>query len=163
MLSFFSPLVYIQISPNLLTLKNLKTGLEISEVAEIALSLPPKPKVILGAGAATRLASASEPARTHPAFRAPHGHWFLDFASAEALIRIQLQRVLGKGWLRVAPSVVMHPLGNPDGGFTQVELRAFREMALGAGASTARVWTGRPLANHELLSDPAALSGGKWE
>jgi rod shape-determining protein MreB len=162
MLSFFSPLVYIQISPNLLTLKNLKTGLEISEVAEIALSLPPKPKVILGAGAEARLASASEPAQLIQPFAHPRS-LVSDFASAEALIRIQLQRVLGKGWLRVAPSVVMHPLGNPDGGFTQVELRAFREMALGAGASTARVWTGRPLANHELLSDPAALSGGKWE
>ena len=162
MLSFFSPLVYIQISPNLLTLKNLKSGLEISEVAEIALSLPPKPKVILGAGAQTRLASASEPAQLIQPFAHPRS-LVSDFASAEALIRIQLQRVLGKGWLRVAPSVVMHPLGNPDGGFTQVELRAFREMALGAGASTARVWTGRPLANHELLSDQAALSGGKWE
>ena len=162
MLSFFSPLVYIQISPNLLTLKNLKTGLEISEVAEIALSLPPNPKVILGAGAQARLASASEPARLIQPFAHPRS-LVSDFASAEALIRLQLQRVLGKGWLRVAPSVVMHPLGNPDGGFTQVELRAFREMALGAGASTARVWTGRPLANHELLSDPAALSGGKWE
>lgn len=162
MLSFFSPLVYIQISPNLLTLKNLKSGLEISEVAEIALSLPPKPKVILGAGAEARLASASEPAQLIQPFAHPRS-LVSDFASAEALIRIQLQRVLGKGWLRVAPSVVMHPLGNPDGGFTQVELRAFREMALGAGASTARVWTGRPLANHELLSDQAALSGGKWE
>lgn len=162
MLSFFSPLVYIQISPNLLTLKNLKSGLEISEVAEIALSLPPKPKVILGAGAQARLASASEPAQLIQPFAHPRS-LVSDFASAEALIRIQLQRVLGKGWLRVAPSVVMHPLGNPDGGFTQVELRAFREMALGAGASTARVWTGRPLANHELLSDQAALSGGKWE
>lgn len=162
MLSFFSPLVYIQISPNLLILKNLKTGLEISEVAEIALSLPPKPKVILGAGAEARLASASEPAQLIQPFAHPRS-LVSDFASAEALIRLQLQRVLGKGWLRVAPSVVMHPLGNPDGGFTQVELRAFREMALGAGASTARVWTGRPLANHELLSDPAALSGGKWE
>lgn len=162
MLSFFSPLVYIQIAPNLLTLKNLKTGLEISEVAEIALSLPPKPKVILGAGAQARLASASEPAQLIQPFAHPRS-LVSDFASAEALIRLQLQRVLGKGWLRVAPSVVMHPLGNPDGGFTQVELRAFREMALGAGASTARVWTGRPLANHELLSDQAALSGGKWE
>ena len=162
MLSFFSPLVYIQIAPNLLTLKNLKTGLEISEVAEMALSLPPKPKVILGAGAQARLASASEPAQLIQPFAHPRS-LVSDFASAEALIRLQLQRVLGKGWLRVAPSVVMHPLGNPDGGFTQVELRAFREMALGAGASTARVWTGRPLANHELLSDPAALSGGKWE
>jgi rod shape-determining protein MreB len=161
MLSFFQPRIYIQISPHLLTLKNLKSGLEISEVAELALSLPPKPKVILGAGAEARVAAASEPAQLIQPFAHPRS-LVSDFASAEALIRVQLQRALGKGWLRVAPSVVIHPLGNPDGGFTQVELRAFREMALGAGASTVRVWTGRPLADHELLSDQV-LSGGTWD
>ena len=160
MLSFFQPRIYIQISPHLLTLKNLKSGLEISEVAELALSVPPKPKVILGAGAEARVAAASEPAQLIQPFAHPRS-MVSDFASAEALIRVQLQRALGKGWLRVAPSVVIHPLGNPDGGFTQVELRAFREMALGAGASTVRVWTGRPLADHELLSDQV-LSGGTW-
>ena len=160
MLSFFQPRIYIQISPHLLTLKNLKSGLEISEVAELALSLPPKPKAILGAGAQARVAAASEPAQLIQPFAHPRS-MVSDFASAEALIRVQLQRALGKGWLRVAPSVVIHPLGNPDGGFTQVELRAFREMALGAGASTVRVWTGRPLADHELLSDQV-LSGGTW-
>lgn len=161
MLSFFQPRIYIQISPHLLTLKNLKSGLEISEVAELALSLPPKPKAILGAGAEARVAAASEPAQLIQPFAHPRS-LVSDFASAEALIRVQLQRALGKGWLRVAPSVVIHPLGNPDGGFTQVELRAFREMALGAGASTVRVWTGRPLADHELLSDQV-LSGGTWD
>ena len=161
MLSFFQPRIYIQISPHLLTLKNLKSGLEISEVAELALSLPPKPKVILGAGAEARVAAASDPAQLIQPFAHPRS-LVSDFASAEALIRVQLQRALGKGWLRVAPSVVIHPLGNPDGGFTQVELRAFREMALGAGASTVRVWTGRPLADHELLSDQV-LSGGTWD
>ncbi|MDX9843665.1 MAG: rod shape-determining protein [Aquabacterium sp.] len=162
MLSFFQPRIYIQISPHLLTLKNLKSGLEISEVAELAVSLPPKPKAILGVGAEARVAAASEPAQLIQPFAHPRS-LVSDFASAEALIRVQLQRALGKGWLRAAPSVVIHPLGDPDGGFTQVELRAFREMALGAGASTVRVWTGRPLANHELLSDQVALSGGKWE
>lgn len=161
MLSFFQPRIYIQISPHLLTLKNLKSGLEISEAAELALSLPPKPKAILGAGAQARVAAASEPAQLIQPFAHPRS-LVSDFASAEALIRVQLQRALGKGWLRVAPSVVIHPLGNPDGGFTQVELRAFREMALGAGASTVRVWTGRPLADHELLSDEV-LSGGTWD
>jgi rod shape-determining protein MreB len=123
--------------------------------------LPPKPKAILGAGAEARVAAASEPAQLIQPFAHPRS-LVSDFASAEALIRVQLQRALGKGWLRVAPSVVIHPLGNPDGGFTQVELRAFREMALGAGASTVRVWTGRPLADHELLSDQV-LSGGTWD
>ena len=54
--------------------------------------------------------------------------------------------------LAVSPRVVMHPLGDPAGGFTQVEIRAFHEMALGAGASDVRVWQGRALTDQELLS-----------
>jgi len=46
----------------------------------------------------------------------------------------------------------MHPLGEPAGGFTQVEARAFHEMALGAGAAKAMVWRGRNLSDQELLS-----------
>jgi rod shape-determining protein MreB len=56
----------------------------------------------------------------------------------------------------LTPRVVIHPLGNPAGGFTQIERRAFREMALGAGASIVHVWTGRPLTDQELL-DPKIL------
>jgi len=46
----------------------------------------------------------------------------------------------------------MHPMGDPAGGFTQVEIRALHEMALGAGASQVKVWQGRPLTDQELMS-----------
>ena len=46
----------------------------------------------------------------------------------------------------------LHPQGDPAGGFTQVEIRAFHEMALGAGASEAVVWQGRSLTDQELLA-----------
>ena len=45
----------------------------------------------------------------------------------------------------------MHPLGTPAGGFTQIERRALRELALGAGASTVFLKEGEPLTDEELL------------
>lgn len=151
MLSFLKPTIYIQISPERLTLKNIKTGATISEVPEIAISATPK-RVILAAGVQARLAAASS---SECEVVNPFAHprtMVSDFASAEQLIKYQLRRVLGQSFLAIAPRVVIHPLGDPAGGFTEVELRAFREMAMGAGASDVQVCTGKPLADHEVLS-----------
>jgi rod shape-determining protein MreB and related proteins len=70
----------------------------------------------------------------------------------EQLVKAFIRRALEGSMLSLAPVVVMHPLGTPEGGFTQVELRAFREMAIGAGASEVVLWTGRELSNQEVLS-----------
>ena len=75
-----------------------------------------------------------------------------DFTVAEQLLKIMVSRLLGSSLFAVSPKVILHPLGDPAGGFTQVELRAFREMAHGAGASQVVVWTGRVLTDQEILS-----------
>jgi rod shape-determining protein MreB len=53
--------------------------------------------------------------------------------------------------------VVLHPRIDPEGGFTQIELRALHELALGSGASKVIIWKGRELQDQELrdLSFPA--------
>lgn len=155
------PVVYIQISPELLTVKYLKSGVTISEIPELAISAPPKPR-ILGVGTAARAASTAEPSELINPFAHPRS-LVSDFTVAEQLVKHQLRRALGKPLLAIAPSVVIHPLGSPAGGFTQVERRAFREMALGAGASEVFVWTGRPLTDEEVLARKAPQSGGEWE
>lgn len=159
----FKPVIYIQISPERLTVKNLKTGESISEVPEVAISTPPKPRVLgVGATARAAAASATEPSQVVNPFAHPRS-LVSDFTLAEQLVKHQLRRALGKRLLAISPSVVMHPLGAPAGGFTQVERRAFREMALGAGASQVFVWTGRPLGDEEVLAGKAPQSGGEWE
>ncbi|ABM93339.1 rod shape-determining protein [Methylibium petroleiphilum] len=161
MFSAFQPIVYVQISPERLTLRNLKTGESIAEVPELAISAPPKPK-ILAVGPQARVAAASQPAEVVNPFAHPRS-LVSDFTVAEQLLKHQLRKVLGNSLLSLSPCVVVHPLGSPAGGFTQVERRAFREMALGAGASEVHVWTGRPLTDQELLSRRPPPSGGEWE
>lgn len=58
-----------------------------------------------------------------------------------------------------APRAIMHPMGDPAGGFTQVEARAFHEMAIGAGASQVKVWQGRALSDQEVLTGTFPSSG----
>lgn len=160
MFSALKPIIYIQISPERLTLKNVKTGEFIAEVPELAISA--RPEKILAVGAQARVAAASQAAELVNPFAHPRT-LASDFTVAEQLIKHQLRRLLGNSLLSIAPRVVIHPLGSPAGGFTQVERRAFHEMAIGAGASEAHVWTGRQLTDQELLSGKPPSSGGEWE
>ena len=48
--------------------------------------------------------------------------------------------------------IVLHPRVAPEGGFTQIELRALHELGMGAGAYRVIVWQGRDLADEELLA-----------
>ncbi|MDR0203560.1 MAG: rod shape-determining protein [Delftia acidovorans] len=161
MLSAFVSLIYVQISPERLTLKNPKTGQALSEVPELALSPPPRRR-ILAAGPQARLAAASEPAEIVNPFAHPRS-LISDFVLAEQLLKYQLKRMHAGGWLGASPHIVIHPLGDPEGGFTQVELRALRELASAAGASKVNVWTGHPLTDEELLARRPPAQGGVWE
>jgi rod shape-determining protein MreB and related proteins len=161
MFNALQPVVYVQVSPESLSLKNLKSGQFLAEEPELAVSAPPN-STILAVGLEARAAAASNGARLVNPFAHPRS-LVSDFTAAEQLIKHQLRRILGKSWLSVAPYVVIHPLGNPEGGFTQVELRAFREMVLGAGAAEAHVWTGRPLSDGEVLSRNPPTGAGTWE
>jgi rod shape-determining protein MreB len=162
MFSAFKPVVYVQISPERLSLKNLKTGQTLAEVPELALSAPPRRRV-LAVGSEARAAAASASAEVVNPFAHPRS-MVSDFTVAELLLQHQLRRVLVPSLLTVAPCVIVHPRGSPAGGFTQVERRAFREMARGAGASEVFVWTGRPLTDEEARSRrPPEAGGGEWE
>lgn len=49
-----------------------------------------------------------------------------DFTASEQLVKAFIPKLTGASWLAMAPRVVFHPLGDPAGGFTQLEIRAFR-------------------------------------
>lgn len=161
MFSALQPVIYIQVSPERLTLKNLKTGVTISEVPEVAIRATPRPEVV-AVGLNARVAAASQPAAVVNPFAHPRS-MVSDFTVAEQLLKYQLRQVLGNSLLSPSPIVVIHPLGSPVGGFTQVERRAFREMAHGAGAAKVHVWTGRPLTDQEVLSRRPPTGEGEWE
>ena len=161
MLSALLPRVYVQITPQLLTIRNVKTGTTVAEIPELAISTSSKP-VILAVGPQARLAAASGPATVVNPFAHPRT-LVSDFTAAEQLLKYQLLRVLKPSIWRPAPCVVMHPMGKAEGGYTQVERRAFREMALGAGASQVFLWIGRPLTDAELQSRQAPSGEGEWE
>ena len=161
MLSFLKPVIYVQISAELLTVKHVRSGRVISEVPEVAISAPPKPNV-LGVGSQARVVAAGTDARVVNPFGHPRS-LVSDFTVAQQLLKEVVRRLNGDAFFTFAPFIVIHPLGSPAGGFTQVENRAFHEMALGAGASEVKVWNGRLLTDQEVLLRQFPAAAGVME
>ena len=148
MFSYLFPILYVRVSPERLTVRNVKSQNTISEIPEVAIRQGSK-GYIAGIGAeASDFKGMPNMVVINP-FAHPRS-MVSDFTVAEHLLKRFFQKALRSGLYQPSPKVVMHLLGEPQGGFTQVERRAFREMAIGAGASRVALWTGPSLTDQEV-------------
>ncbi|CAN7600102.1 rod shape-determining protein [Acidovorax sp. LjRoot117] len=160
MLQSLLPVYYVQLSPAEVSVLNVKSNVLVRNLPEVALSAGATPSV-LAVGRAARQAAA----QSGGSWANPFGHprsLVSDFVLAEAVLKHFVIQAAPAGWKRlVAPSprMVIHPLGDPEGGYTQVEIRALRELAVAAGAAHATVWQGRPLTREELKSGAFPAEG----
>lgn len=155
MLSYFTQIIYVQVSPDRLTVRNPKTGESFSDIPEVAITMNTKPSIV-GIGKDAR---TLESVKIVNPFAHPRS-MVSDFTVGEQTLKAFIHRLKVGSFLTPAPKIVMHLLGEPAGGFTQVEVRAFHEMAIGSGASQVKVWQGRNLSDQELLSWQFPSDGG---
>ena len=73
-----------------------------------------------------------------------------DFTGGERIIQYAFLKLFGTGAIRPSPIVLVHPDLVLDGGLTQIEARALREMVEGAGARRVYLHYGRPLTDKEV-------------
>ena len=78
-----------------------------------------------------------------------------NFNNAEFFLKPLVAEVKGRFLLK--PHMLIHPLERIEGGLTQIEERAFQELAIGAGAAKVKVWSGAPLSDAEVVEK---LKGG---
>lgn len=69
-----------------------------------------------------------------------------DFIVAQALLKQGVKSIRRS----LPPSVLMHPMDKVEGGLTQIDERVFLELAYGAGANKAALWTGKQLRDEEV-------------
>jgi len=155
---FMRPL-YVQLSPECVTVRDPSTQEVISEVPEIAFQQASTAKaVILAVGSSARDAAGAPDTQVLNPFAHPRS-LVSDFTVAEQVLKAFVRRIRGNSLFRPSPVIVIHPLGEHEGGLTQVELRAFRELALGAGAAKASIWLGPQLTDEQLLSGTYPATG----
>jgi rod shape-determining protein MreB and related proteins len=140
--------VYVQLHPERLTLRHVQSGRSVSGPPIAAVSSGPKPALVaVGEGALTP--PPDRPVEVINPFRHPRT-LVADFTLGEQVLKAFMRKLFEGSWFARAPLVVLHPRIDPEGGFTQIELRALHELALGAGASKVILWKGRELNDAEL-------------
>ncbi len=156
---WFDRQLYVQLSPTRLSVRDPRSGRSVAEVPEIAVRAAPGRKpVVVDVGAQARAHAAEPDVRVLNPFAHPRS-LVSDFVAAQQVFKALFRRVSGPAWLQPAPRAVLHPLGEHEGGLTQVELRALHELALGAGASGVRIWQGAALSDEQLLSREFGAAG----
>ena len=158
MLGFLRPTVYAQLDPDRLVVRDVRTGRAYAARPVGAVLTGPTRKVVrVGDDALT--ASAGRPLEIVNPFKHPR-MLIADLTLGQQVLRGFLDKLYASSLMPRQPVLVLHPRVDPEGGFTEIEIRALHELGRGAGASRVLVWHGRELLQRELLSLQLG-SGGK--
>ncbi len=152
--------LYAQLSPQRLLLRNAQIGALFDQPAVLALRAKADGahRQVVAVGAAA-LALSGQPGVT---LAQPFVHprvLLVDFVLAEKLLKAAMRAVWRPGWFALAPRLVLHPLGEAQGGLTAIELRALCELGQATGARQVQVWQGPPLTDAQLQSGQYPAQG----
>ncbi|KAA0695069.1 rod shape-determining protein MreB [Halopseudomonas laoshanensis] len=164
-LARLSTCFYVQIRASRLTVTNTTTGERWDQAPLLALESNAKGgKTLLTIGDEAKKRVGAGIELVNP-FAHPRT-LISDFSLAEKLLQEVFKAMSKNRLMPASPAVIMQPLEKLEGGLTQIEIRAMRELALGAGARDVLVregsdLTGRNIDFAELLREEQCLDGGE--
>lgn len=164
MLTLFRNTLYLRLQADRLRALHLESDKPLDEPPVLALRNAAKgPRVPLAAGHKALALQGQAGVELANGFRHPRT-LLADFAVAEQTLRRLLNRLQPPALLRPAPTVVLQPLEQLDGGLTQVEIRALVELLRSVGARKVYLWIGAELERSELehLQFPAGRGTLLW-
>lgn len=151
MFKSFRNTLYIAITPEQIEITHVESERKLAEPPLLAIEDKAGKSLIVAFGASAKLAAGSPNVRIENGFSHPRT-LLADFAIAEQTLRYLIKQAMPKRFFVTSPFVVLHPLTMLEGGLTQIEIRAFAELAKMAGASQVQVWQGPPLTREQLLN-----------
>jgi len=86
---------------------------------------------------------------------------FSNFMAGELLLQKAIKELLGDNLISPTPAIVLHPMEKTEGGLTMIEVRAFRELAAGAGGRDSVIYQGRELSVDEINFKSLKESAGE--
>ena len=148
--SLFSGLIYIQIWEKRIKVSNVSNGIVFDETPLIAIGpVKSEPNAILAIGDSAKDILSSDSVKVTNPFSHPR-MLVREFEKAEKIIQHAIREVHQAKYLRPNPKVVIQPMEKLEGGLSDVEVRVFHELALGAGARETVVHTGGELSVHSF-------------
>lgn len=141
---YFNSTLYIQLSSNCLKVVNVHSGVEFNQPPFIAIEKTNsgKSKIkAIGFEAQSLIGMAGvevENPYLHPR------QLVANFLKAQKVLQHAVRIAIGEHLFSPSPRVVLQPMEKLEGGLTDVEIRAFRELCLSAGAREAVIYLGSP-------------------
>ena len=147
--NYFRNTLYIRLRAEKLSLVHIESGKEFSLLPEVAIETIAGKKNITAYGADVKAKKGLLNTEVVNGFRHPRT-LLADFTVAELVLKHGFRMVISKSLFAPSPIVIFHPLELDEGGYTQVELRAFEELCIQAGARKVYIKTGKELSKEEL-------------
>jgi rod shape-determining protein MreB len=140
----FSSVLYVQIWEDRLKVTDVANNESFDDSPIVVIQTQEKgKKVISGIGKRAANSVKENEVAVNP-FSHPRA-LLSDFYVGEKLLQHAFKSLSSNKTLRPRPKVVMHPMEKTEGGLTAIEERAFRELAVGAGAIDIKIHVGKPL------------------
>jgi rod shape-determining protein MreB len=144
LLSRFASVIYVQIWESRIKVTNVSSNDCFDDSPLVVIRTSDKgEKLISGIGNKASLSLESNEKVVNP-FSHPRV-LFSDFYVGEKLLQHAFKQISNIKYLRPRPKVIIHPMEKTEGGLTMIEKRAFRELAIGAGAIEVKLHLGKPL------------------
>ena len=151
MINMFSQLfkntLYFRISSDWISVRLIEQKRELSDSPFVAFD-EKKGIIAIGAEAQKFMDQQNNGIQVLNAFDHPRTI-FGSFNVEAATMRYLISKVMSKK-IFVRPIMVLHPKYRFEGGLTQIELRALRDLGESAGARLVYIWIGRDLLDDEL-------------
>lgn len=142
----FGSTLYVQIWEHRIRVVDIKTNKVFDEKPLLQLGKTHKnsSRKVVAFGNEARLNSLNP--FSHPR------NLFCDFEVGEKLLQEIIKKLIGKAFFSPAPAIIIHPMEKTEGGLTMIEVRAFKEMAYGAGAREVTVYQGKKTLTPSLIN-----------
>lgn len=151
--------LYIQVWEDRVQIRNLQTGETITDEPLLALTR--------GQTNLNTIHAFGYPAKSF-AYKAdvevvnPFSHPRLlvaNFQQAERVIKILVTKLCRKKLFSPSPRIVFQPMEKLEGGITDIEMRVYRELCLGAGAREVVIYLGSPVLISNMKFDEIKQKG----
>lgn len=141
--------LYVRVARRELSVRDTSTRKEWRQPAAVAICRDDESVVAAGQEAVGRLKNHVKGVDLVWPFDHPRCV-LANFLLTERLLQFAVHSLYSSRWLLPSPVILIHPIERFEGGLTDLELRALRELAAGAGAREALVWQGRELHDTEV-------------
>lgn len=147
----FRNTIYIRLKADELYLLHIETGNELSLPPDVAIDMNEGKKTLVAVGYEAAQAKKLKPSiEVLNGFKHPRT-LLADFIVAELTLKFCIRKLLMSSLFSPSPTVIFQPLEKDEGGYTQVEIRAFEELCRHAGARKVIIKTGAVLSKETLL------------